>query len=89
LRAHGIEPRVAHHVGEFQTQLALVAAGLGVCFLPRLGREPLPDGVRVVGVRPGLSRQVFAVWRADAARRPVIRAVVTALRAVVGAGARR
>jgi DNA-binding transcriptional LysR family regulator len=85
LRAHGIEPRTVHHVGEFQTQLALVAAGLGVCVLPRLGREPLPGDVHIVGVRPALSRQVFAVWRADAARRPAIRAVVQSLRAVVAA----
>jgi DNA-binding transcriptional LysR family regulator len=89
LRAHGIEPRVVHHVGEFQTQLALVAAGLGVCVLPRLGREPLPGDVRIVGVRPGLSRQVFAVWRADAARRPAIRAVVAALRTVVATSSPR
>jgi DNA-binding transcriptional LysR family regulator len=87
LRAQGIEPRMMHHVSEFQTQLALVAAGLGVAVLPRLGRDLVPAGVRVVAVRPALSRQVFAVWRADGARRPAIRAAVQVLRAVVAARA--
>ena len=36
---------------EHATQLALVAAGLGVCVIPRLGRDPLPRGVRIVAGR--------------------------------------
>jgi DNA-binding transcriptional LysR family regulator len=81
LRALGVEPRIAHTASEYQTQLALVAAGLGVGILPRLGRGALPGGIRAVPVRSGLRRHVYAVWRADAARRPVIRATVEALRA--------
>ncbi|WP_256967362.1 LysR substrate-binding domain-containing protein, partial [Streptomyces caniscabiei] len=46
LRANGIEPHIAHRAGEHHTQLALVAAGLGVCIAPRLGRDPMPAGVR-------------------------------------------
>ena len=80
LRSQGVEPTIAHHAGEQQTQLALVAAGLGLAVLPRLGRGQLPDGVRVVPVRPALSRHVYAIWRADAARRPAIRAAIEALR---------
>ena len=45
LRAKGIEPRIAHMAGEHHTQLALIAAGFGVCVTPRLGRGPVPDGV--------------------------------------------
>jgi DNA-binding transcriptional LysR family regulator len=85
LRAQGIEPTIAHNAGEAPTQLALVAAGFGVCILPRLGRGELPRGVRIVAVRPGLSRHVYAIWRADAARRPVIRAAVQALRTAAAA----
>jgi DNA-binding transcriptional LysR family regulator len=51
-----------------------------MCILPRLGRGQLPEGVCVVPVRPALSRHVYAIWRADAARRPAIRALVEALR---------
>src|SRR3954469_5407578 len=80
LRAHGVEPNIEHHADEQQTQLALVAAGLGLCILPRMGRGQLPDGVCVVPTRPALSRHVYAIWRADAARRPAIRALVEALR---------
>jgi len=80
LRAQGVEPTIAHNAGEMPTQLALVAAHFGVCVVPRLGRGELPAGVRVVAVRPALSRHVYAIWRADAARRPVIRAAVQALR---------
>lgn len=89
LRAHGVEPTIAHHVGEQQTQLALVAAGLGLCILPRMGRGELPDGVCVAQVRPALSRHVYAIWRADAARRPAIRALVAALRSAAAALAPR
>ncbi|MFJ2832281.1 LysR family transcriptional regulator [Streptomyces sp. NPDC087263] len=80
LRAKGIEPRIAHLAGEHHTQLALVAAGLGVCVAPRLGRGPMPAGVRAVPVRHRVHRYVHAVWREDADRRPSIRAAVEALR---------
>ncbi|MEU6477137.1 LysR family transcriptional regulator [Streptomyces sp. NPDC047017] len=80
LRSQGVEPRVTHRAQEHATQLALVAAGLGVCVAPRLGRGPLPAGVRTVPVRQAVRRHVYAVWRADADRRPSIRAAVDALR---------
>ncbi|WP_037856481.1 LysR family transcriptional regulator [Streptomyces sp. NRRL S-340] len=81
LRSKEVEPRVAHRAQEHATQLALVAAGLGVCVAPRLGRGPLPAGVRTVPVRQAVRRHVYAVWRTDADRRPSIRAAVEALRA--------
>jgi len=80
LRSKGIEPRVAHRAEEHPTQLALVGAGLGVCVAPRLGRGPVPDGVRTVPVRQSVRRHIYAVWRADADRRPSIRAAVEALK---------
>jgi DNA-binding transcriptional LysR family regulator len=79
LRGKGIEPRVAHHAEEHATVLALVAAGLGVAVMPRLGRDPRPDGVRIVPVHHTMHRHVFAVWREDADRRPAIRVAVDAL----------
>ncbi|GAA4928672.1 LysR family transcriptional regulator [Streptomyces coeruleoprunus] len=80
LRSQGIEPRIAHFAGEHHTQLALIRAGLGVCVTPRLGRGPVPDGVVLVPVRQRMRRHIYAVWRADADRRPSIRAAVEALR---------
>ncbi|MFD3311476.1 LysR family transcriptional regulator [Streptomyces sp. NPDC058694] len=80
LRGKGIEPVIAHRAEEHHTQLAMVAAGLGVCVAPRLGRDPVPAGVRTVPVRPRVTRHVYAVWRANADRRPAIRAAVDSLR---------
>lgn len=80
LRGKGVEPRIAHHAEEHATVLALVAAGLGVAVIPRLGRDPMPDGVCVTAVRHTMRRHVYAVWREDADRRPAIRAAVDALR---------
>jgi DNA-binding transcriptional LysR family regulator len=81
LRGKGVEPRITHCAEEHHTQLALVAAGLGVAVVPRLGRGPLPDGVRALTVRHSMRRHTYAVWRSDADRRPAIRAAVEALRA--------
>ncbi|MFE9258672.1 LysR family transcriptional regulator [Streptomyces sp. NPDC006879] len=81
LRGEGVEPRISHRAEEHHTQLALVAAGLGVCVAPRLGRGPLPAGVRLLPVRDTVRRHLYVVWRADADRRPSIRAAVEALRA--------
>ncbi|MFC6062950.1 LysR family transcriptional regulator [Streptomyces ochraceiscleroticus] len=84
LRSKGIEPRIAHMAEEHGTQLALIARGLGVAVAPRLGRGPVPEGVSVVPVRHPMRRHVYAIWRADADRRPSIRAAVAALREVGG-----
>jgi DNA-binding transcriptional LysR family regulator len=81
LRSRGHEPVVAHTACEHATQLALVAAGLGVCVIPRLGRDPLPRGVRIVAVRPTLRRQVYALWRSASTRRSAIGVTVEAFRA--------
>jgi DNA-binding transcriptional LysR family regulator len=81
LRSKGVEPIVGHRAGETHTQLGLVAAGLGVCIAPLLGRHPVPDGVVLVPLKQRVRRHVYVVWRADADRRPSIRAAVDALRA--------
>ena len=67
-------------VAEFETQLALVAAGLGVTFIPRLARGSVPAGVVVRAVSPPPARRVHVAWRGAAERRPAIMAAVGALR---------
>ncbi|MEU1293400.1 MULTISPECIES: LysR family transcriptional regulator [unclassified Streptomyces] len=79
LRSRGIEPIVGHRAAETHTQLGLVQAGLGVCIAPLLGRHPMPDGVVTVPLKQRVRRHVYVVWRADADRRPSIRAAVGAL----------
>jgi DNA-binding transcriptional LysR family regulator len=82
LRGIDSEPRIAHMAYENATVLALVATGLGAAIMPRLGRTDVPSGVRIVPVRPLMTRRIYAIWREEAARRPGIRAAVEALRAV-------
>jgi DNA-binding transcriptional LysR family regulator len=79
LRSRGVEPIVGHRAAETHTQMGLVAAGLGVCIAPLLGRHPMPAGVVTVPLVQRVRRHVYVVWRADADRRPSIRAAVRAL----------
>jgi DNA-binding transcriptional LysR family regulator len=79
-RGAGVEPDQAFRIGEYQTQLALLARGIGVALLPRLGRGPLPGNVRAVALHPTPTRRVFAVWRSQASRRPAIRAAIASVK---------
>ncbi|WP_419995219.1 LysR family transcriptional regulator [Streptomyces boninensis] len=83
LRASG-PPDLAYQVAEYETQLALVAAGLGIALVPRLGRGPLPDGVTAVPLDPPPTRHVYALWRPGAARRPAITEAVRLLKSAWG-----
>jgi DNA-binding transcriptional LysR family regulator len=73
------DPRVAHTASEHSTQLALVAAGLGLALIPRLGRDPVPPAVRLLRLEPAPVRRVFALWRTPSSSRPALAAVLTAL----------
>lgn len=81
LRSQGVEPRIAHTAEEHPTQLALVAAGLGAAVIPRMGRDPVPSGVRVVTVTPTLARHCYVAWRTGTDRRPALRGLLDLLRA--------
>ncbi|MFC4912116.1 LysR family transcriptional regulator [Actinomadura gamaensis] len=83
LRSIDCEPHIDHHAYEFATQLSLVAAGLGVAILPRLGRCDVPPEVEIVTLKAPLTRRVYCVWREEAARRPAIRAALDAFRKAV------
>ncbi|MEU4152454.1 LysR family transcriptional regulator [Streptomyces sp. NPDC026659] len=80
LEAFAARATIAYQVEEYESQLALLAAGVGVALLPRLGRAALPPGVRAVPLRPAPSRQVSAVWRRRSGQRPSIQAALKILR---------
>ncbi|MGW3634379.1 LysR family transcriptional regulator [Streptomyces sp. NPDC005122] len=80
LRAAGCEPHIVHQADENPTLVALVAAGLGVALIPRLGRGALSDGVVEVPLDPMPVRRLYALWRTGAARRPAIAETVRTLR---------
>ncbi|WP_410596440.1 LysR family transcriptional regulator [Amycolatopsis sp. lyj-23] len=81
LRKQGLEPRISCTVGGYPTQLALVAGGVGAALVPRLARDRLPDGVRILTTRPALSRTIYAVCRAGEEDHGAVRACLDALRA--------
>jgi DNA-binding transcriptional LysR family regulator len=75
-------PQIEHTSMEFASHLVLVAAGLGIALIPRLGRAQLPDGTVAVAMRdPVPVREALAVWRRSQDRSPAVRALVEALAA--------
>ncbi len=80
MRRTGVEPEVVYSVAEYQTQLAMLAQGIGIGLLPRLGRGPVPAGVTVVPLTPAPSRRLYAIWRTATTRRPAITATLAALK---------
>ena len=76
----GRRPRIAHESMEFESHLALVAAGLGVALIPRLGRATLGADVVAVGVAdPVPTRELIVVHRRSMGDSPAVRAVIDAL----------
>ena len=68
-----------HVIGEYATQIRMVASGLGIALVPRMGRGALPDTVRVLALRDAPVRRIYGVWRPSVARRPVVRAALDCL----------
>lgn len=81
LRKQGLEPRISCTVGGYPTQLSLVAGNIGAALVPRLARDRLPDGVRILTTRPALTRTIHAICRAGEEDRGAVRACFDALRA--------
>lgn len=74
----GFEPDVRFHSDDNEVTLSVVAAGLGVGILPRLGVIRPPEGVRLILLR-GATRTVYANTRTGTRERPAIAAVMTEL----------
>ncbi|TDD00914.1 LysR family transcriptional regulator [Nonomuraea deserti] len=80
-QAAGFEPVVRHHIDDFDTVLAFVAAGQGVALVPRLAAlDPPPD---VSLTRLPLSRRTLAAFRRGYGEHPAVRAAVSAFRTAV------
>ena len=80
-QANGFTPSARHHVDDFATVLAFVAAGQGVALVPRLGAADPPDGV--VLTQLPLSRRTEIACRRGARRHPAVTAFALALRATL------
>jgi DNA-binding transcriptional LysR family regulator len=83
-QAAGFTPHARHHVDDFATVLALVAAGQGVALVPQLGLVDRPDGVTLT--RLPLGRHTRIAHRGGAEDHPAVRAFADAVRAAVPEG---
>ncbi len=73
-------PNIVHQSNEFESHIVLVAAGLGVALVPRLGRGLLPPEVIAVPVHePVPSREISLIVRHTMAGSPAVAAVLEAL----------
>jgi len=57
----GFEPRIAFQVNDCEMHQALVAAGVGVGFLPRLALHPVHPGVVIKPVAEAPRRRILAI----------------------------
>lgn len=82
--AAGFAPRIAHYSTEWSTTAALVAAGLGVCLLPRMVELPAKYAVTRVPLsgEPQPSRRLLTFIRRGSRQQPAIVKGLDALRAV-------
>ncbi|WP_219465001.1 LysR family transcriptional regulator [Nonomuraea rhizosphaerae] len=80
-QAEGFEPRVRHHIDDFDTVLAFAAAGQGVALVPRLAALTPPPGVRLTGLP--LSRRTLAAFRRGYGGHPAVRAAVAAFHTAI------
>jgi DNA-binding transcriptional LysR family regulator len=76
----GFTPDVRHEVDEQATAMAMVAAGLGVTLVPRLGLAFRWSAADIRDLREPLTRDVAITFRTSARERPAVRIVIDALR---------
>jgi DNA-binding transcriptional LysR family regulator len=83
LAAVGVTPPVLSEFEGMATIVSLVARGIGIAILPRLGVTAADRRVVVRDLPLGLdlARDVYAVVRSASTRRPSVAVIVTALRA--------
>ncbi|RYZ31958.1 MAG: LysR family transcriptional regulator, partial [Propionibacteriaceae bacterium] len=71
--------RFGHMVTEYASQIAMVRAGLGLALVPRMGRGPLPEGVRALSLASAPVRRIYGVWREASGPRPALHATLQTL----------
>ncbi|MFF7631763.1 LysR family transcriptional regulator [Kitasatospora sp. NPDC008050] len=80
-QAAGFTPRIRHRADDFDTVLALVAAGQGVALVPELGLLAPPPAVRLY--RLPMSRRTTVAFRQGAGGHPAVAAFGAAVRAAL------
>ena len=77
--AHGLRPKVACRAGDFPFMQALVAAGVGIAFIPALAVEDRPD-TRALVLTPTAKRYIGAYTAPDTPSNHASRALLDALK---------
>ncbi|MER6944531.1 LysR family transcriptional regulator [Nonomuraea sp. NPDC000554] len=80
-QAAGFEPRVRHHIDDYDTVLAFAAAGQGVALVPHLAALAPPQGVTLAALP--LNRRTLAAFRRGYGEHPAVRAAVAAFHAAI------
>ena len=79
----GFAPRMTHTIDDYDLMLRMVAAGLGVGFVPELAlsfSDTKAVALRTPGGVPPLRRRIFALTRSALATSPMVRALLAELR---------
>ncbi|WP_191242598.1 LysR family transcriptional regulator [Amycolatopsis deserti] len=87
-RLAGFSPQIAHRIDNFGDMARLVEAGAGVTIVPRLAVPPELSHLVASPLEHG-TRQISVSYRPGTTRRPVVAAVLHAVRRVVGLLPRR
>lgn len=77
LRDHQLEPRIAHRIGDYTSQLVVVAAGHVISLVPELARRQAPEGVVFVPCDSPITRELVAAY-SRARATPAVRAGIQA-----------
>ena len=87
----GFRPNVVAETDDFDVQLALVRAGVGVALVPHLALDRRPVGVTLLEVDPSIERHLFLAVRVTLRDDPGVQRLTGALKsaAVVRVGASR
>ncbi|GAB3295529.1 LysR family transcriptional regulator [Epidermidibacterium keratini] len=83
MRDHGLEPRIAHRIGDYTSQLVIVAGGHAISLVPELARHQAPEGVVFVRCDSRIRRQIVAAYVRGHAT-PTVRAGIEAWQYAAG-----
>ena len=78
-RRAGFEPRVAYEVDHLVSMFGLVAAGMGISFVPQNAESLAPAGVDLVALSPRVPSRVLLVWDPEV-HSPVVQALLAVAR---------
>lgn len=77
----GFEPRGVAEATDYSVQLALVAAGVGVALIPRLGAQDIPENVTMIPLDAAILRHVVLVSRRASAADAGLNRIMSAISA--------